>query len=195
MIKKALGGHSGALRMLARRILPVIKARALAYTRRRGGDLGVHDADDLVQEIWLTLLSDDGRLLKTYDATRGKSLEGYVGLICRRELWRRARAHGAIRRGGEAQIAPLEAAAEAPTSAPDPEAIVMGQNLLDGLSSYLSEQLPERGRLVLSAIYEDHLEPAKAAQMMGVKVQVVYNWQHKIRGLIKAYCAEAGVAV
>lgn len=195
LIRKALDGHAGALRMIARRLLPVIRGRAVAYLRRRGSSLDAQDADDLMQEIWLTLLENDGRLLRAYAADRGKSLEGYVGLICRRELWRRARAAGAQRRGADVQIAPLEAAVEAPTQSPDPEAVMVGQDLLQGLLAFLRERLPERGRLVLSAVYEDQLEPAQTAQMMGVKIQVVYNWQHKIRGLMKEYFADAGVTV
>ena len=174
LIRKALSGHGGALRMLARRILPVIRARTLAYIRRRGASLGSQDADDLTQEIWLALLQDDGKQLRSYDASRGKSLEGYIGLICRRELWRRARAVSALRRGGDLQMAPLEDAVDAPAPGADPEAIALGRDLLEGLQGFLQEHLPERGRLVLAAIYDDQLEPAKAAQMMGVSVQVVF---------------------
>ncbi|MCA9546712.1 MAG: sigma-70 family RNA polymerase sigma factor, partial [Myxococcales bacterium] len=181
LIRKALNGHGGALRALTQRVLPVVRSRAAAYLRRRGGRLGAQDVDDLTQEIWLSLLEQDGRLLRAYDHSRGKSLEGYVGMVCRRELWRRNRAHLAERRGGGVDAAPIEDAQHEAAATPDPEQATIGRDLLEGLSAFLMAELPERGQLVLKLIYEDHLGPADAAELMGVNTQVVYNWQHKIR--------------
>lgn len=195
LIEKALAGRGGALRTLTRRVLPVVRARVSAYLRRRGGSLGTQDTDDLMQEIWLTLFERDGHLLRGYDATRGKSLEGYIGMVCRRELWRRNRTLQAERRGGGVEHAPLDAAHGKADHVPDPEAVTMSRDLMAGLNTYLNTQLPERGRLIMRAIYEDHLGPAEAAQMLGVKTQVIYNWQHKIRGLTRDYFHQAGVDV
>lgn len=194
LVRRALDGHKGAMRMLVRRLVPVIRSRVSVYLNRRGGRLGHQDVDDLTQEIWLTLMERDGHLLRTYDAERGKSLEGYVGLTCRRELWRRNRALNAERRGGGQDDAPLEAAARTAGDSPDPEALAMGRDLLDSLQGHLEANLAERGRLVLAAIYEDHRSPAETAELMGVRQQVVYNWMHKIRTLTREHLGEAGVA-
>lgn len=187
LVRQALGGHRGALRLLVRRLVPVIRARVAAYLGRRGGRLGARDVDDVTQDIWLKLLEGDGHLLRAYDAERGKSLEGYVGLVCRRELWRRARALGAERRGGGQDDAPLEAATAAAHGDPDPEAQLVGRDLLDGLQRHLRESLPERGRLVLALVYEDQTSPQDAAEVMGVNTQVVYNWMHRIRALTREF--------
>ncbi len=194
LVGRALGGHRGAMRMLVRRLVPVIRSRVSGYLTRRGGRLGARDIDDMTQDIWLKLLEDDGRLLRAYDAERGKSLEGYVGLTCRRELWRRARALGAERRGGGQADAPLEAAASAANEGPDPEAVAVGRDLLDGLHGHLHAALSERGRLVFALVYEDQMGPAEAAEAMGVKTQVVYNWMHKIRGLTRDYLGDDAAA-
>lgn len=182
------------MRMLVRRLVPVIRSRVSAYLNRRGGRLGHQDVDDLTQEIWLALMDRDGHLLRSYDADRGKSLEGYVGLSCRRELWRRNRALNAERRGGGQDDAPLEAAATTAGDSPDPESIAMGRDLMNNLQSHLQANLAERGRLVLAAIYEDQRSPAETAELMGVRQQVVYNWMHKIRTLTRDYLGQAGVA-
>ena len=150
--------------------------------------------DDLTPEIYLSLLEQDGKLLRAYDHSRGKSLEGYVGMVCRRELWRRNRAHLAERRGGGVDAAPIEDAQHEAAATPSPEQAAIGRDLLDGLSAHLIAELPERGQLVLKLVYEDHLGPAEAAKVMGVKTQVVYNWQHKIRGLSRAFLADAAPA-
>ncbi len=194
LVGRALDGHKGAMRMLVRRLLPVIRSRVSAYLGRRGGRLGHQDVDDLTQEIWLKLMERDGHLLRSYDAARGKSLEGYVGLTCRRELWRRNRALNAERRGSGQDDAPLEAAATTAGDSPDPEALAMGRDLLDSLQDHLKANLAERGRLVLAAVYEDQRSPAETAELMGVRQQVVYNWMHKIRTLTRDYLGQAGVA-
>ena len=59
----------------------------------------------------------------------------------------------------------------------------------DALWQHLEEQLSARGRVVLSLVYTDGLSVDEAAARMGVKKQVVYNWQHKIRGLTRAWAA------
>lgn len=182
------------MRLLVQRLMPVVRARVAAYLGRRGGRLGHQDVDDIAQDIWLTLIRDDGKLLRDYDAARGKSLEGWVGLTCRRELWRRNRALNAERRGGGVADAPLEAAATTAGDQPDPEALAVGRDLLGGLRGHLRAHLAERGQLVLAAIYEDHLSPAEAATLLGVNQQVVYNWMHKIRTLTREYLGDAGVA-
>jgi RNA polymerase sigma-70 factor (ECF subfamily) len=195
LIKGALEGSKRGMRTLTRRLLPVVRARVSAYLRRRGGALGGQDVDDLMQEIWLTLFERSGQLLRGFDAERGMSLEGYVGMVCRRELWRRNRAHMAERRGGGVEHAPLDAAFDQASSTPDPEAVATSRDLMAGLDGFLGERLSERGRLVLRALYEDQLGPSDAATMLGVKVQVIYNWQHKIRGLTREYFEAAGVRV
>ena len=83
----------------------------------------------------LSLLEQDGKLLRAYDHSRGKSLEGYVGMVCRRELWRRNRAHQAERRGGGVEAAPIEDSQHEAAATPDPEQATIGRDLLNGLSA------------------------------------------------------------
>ena len=84
---------------------------------------------------------------------------------------------------------------DARTHDPDPEALALGHDLAAGLDAHLNATLPERGRLVLRAIYEDGLEPQAVADLLGVNLQVIYNWQHKIRLTCRAFLTEAGAAV
>lgn len=195
LICKVLDGHRGMGRILARRLVPVLRARVGNYLRRRGGRIGASDVDDMTQEIWLRLLQDEGKLLRAFDAERGMTLEGYVGMVCRRELWLTARASSRQKRGGHLALVELDDARDAVNQSPSPEAVAVGQDLLDGLVSRLESELPERGRLVLKASYVDQMGPAEIARMMGVNTQVVYNWLHKIRGLARRFFTESGVSI
>lgn len=189
LIELAFRGRKSAMRTLTRRLLPVVHARVKMYFARRGGRaVDGRDEHDLVQDSWLRLLANQGALLKAYDPNRGKSLEGYVGMVVRRELWlANERAHR-IKRGGG--LAPVELNEQIAASNDDsPERTLLERDLLQHVWSHLDTQLPTRGRLVLRLLYEDGMRPADAAQLMGVKLQVVYNWQHRIRGLARDWYA------
>jgi len=189
LIRKALGGRKGALRILVRRLLPVIRARARDYLNRRGGSLGPHEVDDLMQDVWLALVADDGRLLRAYDASRGKTLEGYVGLIARREFWKRAQQQQAEKRGGGQADVALEDPAVVEGRATDPELRACTAELVEHLEVHLLSVLPERGQLVMRCLYTDGMEPKETSTALGVSVQVVYNWQHRIRKAVREFLA------
>lgn len=190
LVKGALAGRRAALRMLVRRLLPVVHARARVFlSRRPDRRIAGKDADDLTQEVWLSLLDDDGRLLRAWDPDRGMALEGYVGLLTRRQLWRNIEASSAQKRGGGVAPVALESAPE-PVAPDDPERATMSAQLLARLRAHLFEQLPARGQLVYAALYEDGRDVSQTAEVLGVNRQVVYNWQHRIRKLARGFFAE-----
>ncbi len=194
LVALALSGRGAAARVLTRRLLPVIRGRVAAHFARRAGQrIGAHDADDMVQDIWATLLQDGGRLLRAYDPTRGMTLEGYVGLLCRRELWRRGEQAARLKRGGGQVFETLDDPLPDGGALPEEEAV--GRDLLAGLLAHLRATLPVRGRAVLAYVYEDARDPQEAAEALGVNLQVVYNWQHRIRQESRAFLTANGVAV
>lgn len=69
----------------------------------------------------------------------------------------------------------------------DPSELVHTAELADKLGDYLSAELPERGRLVLQLLFKDGLSPQDVARTLNVKVQVVYNSQHRIRNEARRY--------
>ncbi|MFN3201939.1 MAG: RNA polymerase sigma factor [Bradymonadia bacterium] len=189
LITEALSGDRTSMQQIIRRLLPVIQSRVRVYLSRRSGQrLGGQDADDLIQEIWLALIKDEGRVLMAYDPDRGMSLEGYTGLICRRELWRRAESSQSERRGGHLKLVELDEARDT-QSQENPEQLTVARGDLKRLYTYLMTELPPRGQLVLMALYEDGLSAEQAAEFVGVTKQVIYNWQHKIRKLSRAFLA------
>ncbi|MCB9545528.1 MAG: sigma-70 family RNA polymerase sigma factor [Myxococcales bacterium] len=190
LVAQALAGKAAAGRLLTARLLPVIHARCRVFlARRASGRLGAKDADDLAQEVWLALLANDGHALRAYDPERGMSLEGYVGLLSRRQLWRNVDALQAQKRGPGAELHDAEAAGRV-AAVGDPEAHVLGQELAAALHGHLEAELPTRGRLVLAALYEDGHDAEQVAGLLGVSRQVIYNWQQRIRALARRFLAE-----
>ena len=192
LVRRALARQGADFRVLAARLVPVIRARVrrrLAAYGRTG--IGAHEPDDLTQEIWLTLLDDGGRQLLAYDPHRGMTLEGYVGRIAEREVHNRLVAARAAKRGGDRTEVATDTLPEVPSAAGDPESQIAAQNLAASLSAHLEATLPERGRAILRFLYTDGRSVEEIARVLGIQPQVVYNWQHRIRGAAAAYLATA----
>jgi DNA-directed RNA polymerase specialized sigma24 family protein len=190
LVRRALAGDGPSLRALVRRLVPVIQARTDVFLAARPGRrIGPHGVDDLVQDVWLALIKDGGRLLLAWDPARGMTLEGYVGLVTKRELWGRVRQETAGKRGSGLRAVDL--ADVEPAGSHDVEGEAIGRDLARSLADHLEQALPERGRLVMRCLYTDGCSPAEVADVLGVNLQVVYNWQHKIRQLAHAFLSDA----
>jgi RNA polymerase sigma factor (sigma-70 family) len=190
LIRRALAGDEDAATLLIRRLMPVIRARVRRWLGRDGERLAPHDGEDLVQEIWLRLIDDGGRRLLAYDPNRGATLEGYAGMIAEREISKLSQKVRAKKRGGV--LVPVQPEhAEVPGDLPTPEDEAAANDLAARLGNHLDSQLSARGQLVLRYAFVDDLPAARVAQILGVTVQVVYNWQHKIRSAARAFLTSA----
>lgn len=191
LIAQAVRGVPAAVRLLTRRLAPVIQARVMRVLRRlTPAHMG--DADDVVQKVWLVLLKDAGRQFLAFDAARGISLEAYVGMIAEREVRNHVQHELAgIRRPADG-LAPLDEATEVAAGTPTPEGEVVQNDLVARLDAHLLESLPPRGQLVYRLIYADGRTTEEAAAMLGCQVQVIYNWQHRVRTISREFLAANG---
>jgi RNA polymerase sigma factor (sigma-70 family) len=191
LIAQAVRGVPAAVRVLTRRLAPVIQARVMRVLRRlTPAHMG--DADDVVQKVWVVLLKDTGRQFLAFDAARGISLEAYVGMIAEREVRNHVQHELASIRRPSDGLASLDEATEVPAPTPSPEGEVMQNDLVARLDAYLLAELPPRGQLVYRLIYADARSPDEAAAMLGCQVQVIYNWQHRVRTLSREFLAANG---
>ncbi|MHC4414668.1 MAG: RNA polymerase sigma factor [Planctomycetota bacterium] len=136
----------------------------LAAVRRtiggRAGEAGGGDVDDSVQEVYVRLLKDEYRLLKTYDPGRA-SLSTWLSLVARSvtiDHLRRKRP----------KTVPLEAG-ERPGPAPRSSEV----------SSLPLHCLSPRQRLVLRMLFDEDMSVAEAARMIGVDEQTIRSTKHK----------------
>lgn len=169
--------------------MPVVQARVFRQVRRGASS---NSPEDLVQEVWKSLFENGGRKLLAYLPERGATLEGFVGRIAEREVQTILRGQNARKRGGH--LKPIRLFEEGsgpgvPVRDPgaSPEAMTVASDLAAQLGEHLAATLPERGLLVFRYVFTDGLEPGQAARLLGVKVQVIYNWQHKIRSIAQAF--------
>lgn len=188
LVARALDRGGRALRGLVERLMPVVRARV----RRRLGGWSPAVREDAVQEVWVALLADDGKALRGFDPSHGGTLEGYVGLLAERHVIDWVRRQQAAKRGGGASFTDDRALDRRP-AATDPEGDVVAADLAAALGAHLRAALPEIGQLVFRLMYTDRLTPNAAAEALGVNRQVVYNWQHRIRGEVRSFLAAQAV--
>ncbi|MEM9192989.1 MAG: sigma-70 family RNA polymerase sigma factor [Myxococcota bacterium] len=176
-IRRALRGDPETIQHLIRRLAPVIQARTRRAIARRKANV---DEADLIQEVWVALLGNGGATLRKFDPARGATLEGYVGMITSREVGNRLRERAAKKRGGDITRIHGEVADMADEEK-NPESIVATQDLAERLGKHLFRVLPPRGQLIFRYAFTDKLPATEIAKILRVDVQVIYNWQHRIR--------------
>ncbi len=186
LIERAFRGDLQARSTLVDRLMPVIQARV---RRRVGGSRPPVEVEDVVQEIWLRLIDQRGAALRKYDAARGASFEGYVGMIAERELGNYLDKARSQKRGGLMSSVGSKELEDRPISSPNPEEQAASREQLGQLATHLAAELPPKGQLVFRYLYSDGVAPNEVAQAIGVNIQVVYNWQHKIRELARHFLA------
>lgn len=185
LVHRALDRGGRALRGLVERLMPVVRARV----RRRLGGWSPAVREDAAQEVWVALLADDGKALRGYDPAHGRTLEGFVGMIAERHVIDWVRRQQAAKRGGGAAFTDDRALERRAAAGADPESDVVTADLAAALGRHLEATLPEIGMLVFRLVYTDRLPPNDAAEALGVNRQVVYNWQHRIRGEVRGFMA------
>ena len=176
LIEGTLGGDRRATRTLLQHIAPVIQRRARAMLRRGFSAIQI---EDLVQEVWSTLLADDGRLLRAYDGER--PLRAYVGVIARRAAKDVVRNASAQKRGGGLIHDELPADERLKGCGVTPGDAVEARDLLAGLVAHLDDELQGRGQLVMRCLYTDGRSVEETAELLGVTRNAVAIWQTKIR--------------
>ncbi|MEM6559893.1 MAG: sigma-70 family RNA polymerase sigma factor [Myxococcota bacterium] len=185
-VRRALDGNRRAQREVVHRLMPIVQARARLALGVGGRSRVYTNAEDLAQDVWVHLWADGGACLLSYRDEYGLSLEGYVGMIAARRITSLLRKQHAARRGGRHQTAALvpDEVDAGPQS--DPEIHATTRQMSGRIEDYVIRELPRKGKLVFRYVFTDELSPREAADALGVKIQVVYNWQHRIRDRIRA---------
>ena len=164
LIQRALDGNKGALRLLARRVLPVINARVRQHVRRRGG-ADDFEIDTMVQAHWTRCLADPR--LRDQRQTL-PDLPALVLQIC------------------DANMAAV--LGDVPAARPEPQ----GDLALAPLWTHLHGVLEPRALLAFRLMYTDGRAPRTVARLFEVGEDEVLEWQTQIRTAAAQWSAVRG---
>jgi RNA polymerase sigma factor (sigma-70 family) len=192
-ILPALAGDEAALSRLVQVLTPVIQSRVARglLLRRTGAAAGRdirQEVEDLVQEIFLLLFADDGKVLRSWQPERGLSLLNFVGLVAERQT-------ASILRSGKRS--PWK---EDPTLAEDleraapesgPEEIVASREQLGLLLHRLTEELTPLGRHLFDLLFLRELPFDEVTRQTGMTPDAVYAWRSRLRRLARRLLDES----
>ncbi|MGK0358863.1 MAG: hypothetical protein ACI9U2_001157 [Bradymonadia bacterium] len=164
LIHRALDGNKGALRLLARRMLPVINARVRQQVRRRGG-ADDFEIDTMVQTLWTHCLADP-RLRTLEDSSL--DLPDLTLTMC------------------DAQMTLV--LGDVPPPAPEPAR----DDALDPLWTHLRAQLNPSALLAFRLMYTDGRSPRTVARLLQVDEPQVLEWQTQMRAVAESWSAAQG---
>ena len=193
LLAAALGGRPDRVRSLVDALMPVVVVRVrrvLARNPSRAPCLA-QDVDEVVQDTFVVLFTDDSRLLWNYDPGRGMSLVNYVGLIAEREAGRLVRARSAAKRKGETLTAPDDLKMRrAPAGGEGAMERLEREERMRLLLDRLRETLTAESFLVFELLFVRLLSAPEVASMLGCEVQAVYTRRSRIRTTVRALIEE-----
>lgn len=163
-LEACCNGDKGAWDAFVERWAGAIHSAVERTLKGRSGFVERADVDDTVQDVFLRLLKDDCRLLRSYDAERA-SLSTWLNLVARSAAIDRLRRK-------RATTVPLDAE-QTPAGRPRP------LRSADGGPDIPLHVLSARQRLVLRLLYDEDRSVAEAARFLGVNEQTIRSTRHK----------------
>jgi RNA polymerase sigma-70 factor (ECF subfamily) len=188
LVARALAGEGAAVQAVVSRLTPVIQARVARRLLRAGRPAARvrQEVLDLVQEVFVVLFERQGRVLASWDADRGLSLENFVGLVAERHTL------STLRRGRGAawtEDTPIdELEAESPEAGP--EVLAASHEAVDRLLGRLQESVSPLGWRVFSLLYIQERTVADVEGETGLSAAAVYAWRTRLRRLARTLLAE-----
>lgn len=170
----------------------MIHKRVNAALMRRAasgrGRLVRQEVLDLVQEVFVALFENDGRVLESWDPARGRSFTSFVGLVAEREV-------ASILRSGRRSPwteDPTEASKiDVPTERETgPDARAASRERLARVLDALRERTSPLGLAMFEALYVEQHPPAEVARTFDMKPDAVYAWRSRLGKLVRRLAAE-----
>lgn len=192
-IDRALAGDRAAMRGLVVYLRPTLHGEvAAALDRRRGLGRGRdvrQEVLDLVQEVFLALLADDGRILRRWNPDAGLGLRGFARMVARHQVASILRSG---RRSPWSDDPTEDAALEAEAPPTEPVRRLESRAQLDALLDRLRAELDTRGWLLFERLYLDGAPAEAVGGELGMSRDAVYAWRTRFKRRLRALAAEIG---
>jgi RNA polymerase sigma-70 factor (ECF subfamily) len=165
----------------------LIASCVLKVLRRYGASFTTVDLDDLVNDVWVTLLRDDMRKLRQYDAERGFRIASFIGLVATNTTIDHLR-------GRQAETRPLDEALEerAALQLSPPDAVEEREQAQ--LAQEAFQQLSRDERAFVVEVFHAERSPEDVARSLGVTTNTVYSRKFKLRAKLQRIVSELEAA-
>lgn len=185
-VTAALGGDRQAMAALVAAARPAVQTEvALALGRwgvARTRD-PAQDGRDLLQDVFMWLLANDGAVLRRWDPTRGLGFAAFVGFVGRRHIIDRLRSRGANTRERSEPPDVLESHAG---TVPPPEPQIAARRRLDRLLDELRRRVDTRSMQLFDLVYLRDLPVDEVCASVGMTRDAVYAWRSRFKHTIRS---------
>jgi RNA polymerase sigma-70 factor, ECF subfamily len=174
LLRKVLRHDERSWREFLRRFRPLIYRCISKVTGRYDSVLSSADVDEVYAEVLLSLLRDDMRKLRLYDARRGSKLSSWLGLLATNMAYDFLR--GTARR-------PILDRIDGAPDIDSPDASPL-DNLLEAeqrqvLNGLLADY-SDKDRTFVSLFYAQGMPAEDVADEMNISIKTVYSKKHKL---------------
>lgn len=192
LVQDAVSRDPRALRQMVDALTPVIRARALRVLRRRG--LGRRqdledEVLDLTQQVFVALLTGDGRLLRSWDPARGLSLQNFVGLVAEQVAAAALRGRGGGRRRDE-PVPPEDLEGSGADSSRSPERLVASQEMITAVFAAARARLSGQGLALFEWLFVEGRTVDEVCADARMSADAVYAWRSRLGRLVQSIAVE-----
>jgi len=189
LIHRALAGEPASVRELVERLSPVISKRVAATLWKRTRKRNIpQEVDDISQEVLLSLFQADGKTLRSWDPSRGMSLDRFVGMLAQ-HLTISILRNGRTSPWRDEPFSP-EKLDEMDTWDLTPEAVTISRQDLQMLLDRMRAALSPRGLILFQRIVVD-AEPLDAVMAAeGLSQAAAYQWKSRLLHTLRTLAAD-----
>ena len=199
LLRQALERDPKAVRALVKQLTPVIQARVARVLLRREGAARGRDVrqevEDLAQEVFVGLFSQQAKTLRAWDPERGMSLRNFAGLVAERQTISILRSG---KRSPWTEDPTLDEQFSAtPDARPTPEAQTASRDLYCHLLDALRMRLSPLGLQLFEWLFIEQRTVEEICQLAHMKPGAVYAWRSRLAKLARQLVhdlSESGMA-
>ncbi len=176
---------------LFRRLCPVVKARAARMLRRRSRGASqhiYHELGDMTQEVFIHLFAQDYRVLRSWEPSRGLSLENFVGLVAENHLASLMRSNRRNPRN-ELPHAPEDVRQSATMDA-CPEHRMACAELVSRLQERVAEEVSPKGMELFRVLFVEGRSVESVSAEYDMRPDAVYAWRSRLAKVARRVLAE-----
>lgn len=181
LVAMVLAGDQAARHRFVVQLSPIVRhrvGRVLLHVRR--GNTQRQDVLDLIQDVFVVLLRDNGKVLASWRHADGLSLHNFVGLVAEREA-------AAILRSGRRSAwaeEPTDDVCDTSAFLATPEGQVGARQELELLAAFVSERLSPRALELFRALFVNNEALDDVCSRFSMTPTSVYAFRSRVRTLV-----------
>jgi RNA polymerase sigma factor (sigma-70 family) len=192
LIEGALSGSSEQAQALVEVMAPIVQVRVARtlwkrhqQARRRDPR---QDLEDLVQEVFVALFAEGGRVLRSWDPARGLGFAGFIGFIAEREVAMRMRV---MKKNPWTEDPTVSSSLfELSGTAPSLESRLEARDLVAQVLERMSDHLTPMGRHYFQLLWLEERSVQSVAEETGASLDSLYAWRSRLGKLLRQVGAE-----